>query len=71
VEFYFSLRVSYDDFLPYYQGTASKVLVKDVQGRELLINGRYFRPFVNSLGVNGKFKLSLDSQGNFVSLEQV
>ncbi|MBB1267939.1 DUF2835 domain-containing protein [Shewanella sp. SR44-3] len=71
MEFYFSLRVSYDDFLPYYQGTASKVLVKDSQGRELLINGRYFRPFVNSLGVNGHFKLCLDNQGNFLALEQV
>jgi hypothetical protein len=71
VELYFSLRVTYEDFLPYYQGVAAKVLVKDTKGRDLLINGRHFRPFVNSRGVNGNFKLTLDGQGNFISMEQL
>lgn len=71
MELYFSLRVSYDDFLPYYQGLATQVLVKDSKGRDLLINGRHFRPFLNAQGVNGHFKLTLDKQGNFISMEQV
>jgi hypothetical protein len=71
LELFFKLRVSYDDFLPYYQGAATMVEVRDLQGRVLWINGRHFRPFVTREGVNGLFRLELDKSGNFVSLNKL
>nr|WP_303648164.1 DUF2835 domain-containing protein [Shewanella metallivivens] len=71
VELYFSLNVSYEAFLPYYQGVAEKVEVRDQYARVLHINGKYFRPFLTSQGVQGKFKLVLNSDGSFKSLNKL
>ncbi|NMH64195.1 DUF2835 domain-containing protein [Shewanella salipaludis] len=65
---YFTLNLSYQDFLPYYQGLADKVVVRDTQGRVLKISGRHFRPFLTEQGVQGQFVLVLDPRGNLLSL---
>ena len=70
-EFLFTMYVSFEDFLPYYQGVADKVEVKDSHGRVLWINGRHFRPFVTASGVKGHFKLQIDQDGKFVSLKKL
>ena len=70
MELYFSLNVSYDAFLPYYQGLAEKVEVRDQHGRVLHINGKYFRPFLTPQGIRGKFKLMLNNDGSFKSLNK-
>ncbi|WP_415837634.1 DUF2835 family protein, partial [Shewanella livingstonensis] len=56
MELLFSLNVSYEAFLPYYQGLAEKVQVRDHQGRVLHINGKYFRPYLTPQGIHGQFK---------------
>ncbi|GGB49170.1 DUF2835 domain-containing protein [Shewanella inventionis] len=71
MELHFSLQVSYDAFLPYYQGLAEKVEVRDDQGRVLHINGKYFRPFLTPQGIRGKFKLVLNNDGSFKSLNKL
>ncbi|ESE41125.1 hypothetical protein SHD_2330 [Shewanella decolorationis S12] len=71
MELYFKLTLSYQDFLPYYQGLADKVEVRERQGRILWINGRHFRRFLTENGIHGQFKLVLDDKGQFVSLEQL
>jgi hypothetical protein len=66
--FHFSLHLSVDQFLLYYQGAASKIEVVDSRGRRLWIHGRHFRPFVTENGIQGQFELELDKNGNFLSL---
>lgn len=70
MELYFNLNLSYQDFLPYYQGLADKIAVRERQGRFLWINGRHFRRFLTKNGIHGQFKLVLDDKGHFVSLTQ-
>lgn len=71
MECYFKICLSYREFLPYYQGIADKVEVRDSQGRVLWINGRHFRRFLTENGIHGQFKLVLDLRGQFVSLQQI
>ncbi|MGL5408689.1 MAG: DUF2835 family protein, partial [Shewanella sp.] len=46
MEFLFTLNLSYQDFLPYYQGLADKVAIRDAKGRTLWISARHFRGFL-------------------------
>ena len=71
MEFFFSLHLSYREFMPYYRGDVDKVEVHDRQGKTLWINCRHFRRFLTSTGIQGNFKLVVDKQGNFISLELV
>ncbi|QYJ80582.1 DUF2835 domain-containing protein [Shewanella acanthi] len=71
MELYFKLNIGYQQFLPYYQGIAEKVEVRDSLGRILWINGRHLRSFLTKDGIHGNFKLVLDSQGKFVSISRI
>ena len=71
MDIFFSLSVSYEAFLPYYQGVVDEVQVRDYQGRVLHINGKYFRPYLTPQGINGQFKLTLNSDGSFKSLNKL
>lgn len=66
--YYFSINLSYQDVLLYYQGTADKIKVIDNQGKMLLIQVRYFRPYINMNGLYGDFKLVLNANGYFSSI---
>lgn len=67
----FSIGLSYQAFIPYYQGTIDKVEVIDEQGRRVWISGRYLRKFLTKQGVYGRFCLTLDAKGQFISLERL
>ncbi|MEZ9538010.1 DUF2835 family protein [Shewanella sp. 10N.286.51.B8] len=71
MEFNFSIYVSFNDFLPFYQGAVKNVEVRDRNGNVLHINGKYFRPFVTAAGIHGCFILRLDTSGNFISLNKI
>ena len=66
--FFFSIYVSYHDFLNYYKGYVDKVEVKETGGKTLWINARHFRPFLTTGGLSGHFRLELDDAGQFRSL---
>ncbi|MCG9755560.1 DUF2835 domain-containing protein [Shewanella insulae] len=68
--FTFPMQVSYQDFLNYYQGSIDKIEVIDCSGKTLWIHARHFRPFLTTSGIRGHFRLQLDDNGKFVSLEQ-
>ena len=71
MEFFFSLHLSYREFMPYYKGYVDKVEVHDRQGKILWINCRHFRRFLTSSGIHGEFKLTVNKQGEFISLELI
>ena len=70
-EFVFRMSVSFDEFKPYYQGYAENVQVTDINGIVLRINARHFRPFLTASGIHGTFKLLIDDQGRFQSLDLI
>ncbi len=70
MQIYFSIGLSYQAFLPYYQGSIDKVQVFDEQGRCIWISGRHLRKFLTKEGIIGRFCLTLDSHGKFVSIER-
>ncbi|ARD22108.1 MULTISPECIES: DUF2835 domain-containing protein [Shewanella] len=71
MQFTFSMYISFEDFLPYYRGYVKNVEVRDVRGKLLHINGKYFRPFVTTSGIQGQFVLQLDASGKFISLNKI
>ena len=63
MEFFFRLSISYDDFLPYYQGRANRVEVRESKGRTLHINAHHFKPFLTPNGIHGNFRILIDENG--------
>ncbi|MFO7577015.1 MAG: DUF2835 domain-containing protein [Pelovirga sp.] len=68
--FSFSLRISRQDFLAYYQGTAQSVLVTTSCGRSLRFPARRLRPFLRAAGISGDFSLTVDASNRIISLTQ-
>ncbi|WP_264371778.1 DUF2835 domain-containing protein [Shewanella donghaensis] len=56
--------------MPFYQGVVKNVEVRDSNGKLLHINGKYFRPFVTTSGIQGRFILRVDNTGKFISLNK-
>ncbi|ABZ76921.1 conserved hypothetical protein [Shewanella halifaxensis HAW-EB4] len=65
------MNISYQAFLPYYRGEINKVEVVDVDGRTLWISARHFRPFLTINGIKAYFNMTVDSQGNLISLDKI
>lgn len=70
-QFFFSVRISQQEFLKYYQGTADSALVTSECGRRLRFPALRLRPFFSHQGINGRFVLTVDKDNRFVSLQQV
>lgn len=71
LELFFRLNVGFNDFLKYYQGDATMVEVKDIEGRVLWINARHFRHYVTRDGIQGLFRMELDKQGELQLLQKL
>ncbi|MCL1145885.1 DUF2835 domain-containing protein [Shewanella sp. 10N.261.52.F9] len=70
-QFQFGLNITYQEFLPYYRGEINKVEVIDLTGRTLWINARHFRPFLTSVGIKAYFRMTIDAQGNLITLIKI
>lgn len=69
--YYFSAYLSYDEFLPFYQGRIDKMQVTDSRGRKIQLPAEHFRRFLTPDGISGHFKLEVSSQGKFISLIRI
>ena len=67
----FYLNISYQDFLHHYTGIASNVILYTDQGLSLQLPAVKFRPFLNHLGVRGRFCLVTDKNNRLVRLEKI
>ena len=65
------MYISQQDFLLYYQGQVQNVRVRAENGKTIEMPASHFRPFVSSLGIRGRFRLTLQKNGKFVSLEKI
>ncbi len=67
-KYYFSMALSYERYLPFYQGLVQTIQVKDSLNRRIDLPAEHFRSFVTRDGIHGKFELSTDDNGKFISL---
>ncbi|USD66528.1 DUF2835 domain-containing protein [Vibrio sp. SCSIO 43136] len=68
-QYHFNLNLGYQEFLRYYSGSASTVIVYTDQGLKLQLPAAKFRPFLSQIGVKGRFRLTTDQNNKFVKLE--
>ncbi|MFD2180049.1 DUF2835 family protein [Veronia pacifica] len=69
--FTFSVDIPYQNFLDYYKGIASTVVVTADSGESMELDASHFRDFVSPHGVRGRFRLVLGDGNRFESLEMI
>jgi len=70
MKYYFSLKMTTKEFLPYYQGKAHSIVVISNQGLRLQFSARHIRSYLKSDGINGHFCLHTENN-KFLSLTEV
>lgn len=68
--FYFSIHVTAYEFLPYYQGRVTDIVVTSEQGQRVQFPAMHLRPYLTSSGISGRFCLETE-QGKFISLSKI
>ena len=65
------LRISYEEFLKFYQGIAYQVEAKAEDGRKVQFPARVLRPYVVKHGIDGRFKIDYDHTGKFQAIQKI
>lgn len=70
MKYYFTLKISSEEFLPYYQGKVHNVQVTTTNGITVQFPAMHLRKHLSSLGIQGYF--CLETQNNkFLSLNKI
>ena len=64
----FSLYLSSEQYLAYYQGHAKNVSVVSDDGRRIEFPAEHLRPYLTHEGIRGHFEIEFDQQHRFVAL---
>lgn len=67
----FYIHLSSEDYLLHYQGIATGVVVRALDGRRVQIPAHHFRRFVTHEGVHGQFELTLDENHRLLGLRKI
>ena len=67
----FFIHIPADDFLRYYQGSASQVSVIADDGRRIQFPARHLRFYVTPEGISSRFEMTLEANNKFVSLKRI
>lgn len=67
---YFSLRISPEEYLAYYQGTGNVVLTRTEDGKKLQFPAKELRKFVSRSGIQGRFEITLNDEHKLVELRR-
>lgn len=67
----FDLKLSRDEVLKYYRGTALMVSVRARNGQQVRFPAAALRPFLSHAGVQGTFILYYDEQGKLIQLDRM
>lgn len=70
-QYFFSIVVSPEQCQRFYRGQTKYVVVTDNNGKKIQLLFNHFRPFINTLGIRGSFRLTLTEQAAFVALEKI
>lgn len=64
----FSIHLSQQQFLRYYQGAAASIQVTSECGKRLRFPAARLRPFLTQNGIQGRFQLNVNSENRFLDL---
>ncbi len=67
----FRLTLSRSDVLEFYEGSLGAVSVLTEQGLRLQFPFHHLRPFVSFSGVNGRFRVMIDSSNKISRIERI
>ncbi len=67
----FHLSLTTDQYLAYYRGEASQVVVRAHDGRNVRFPANILRPFLTHSGIEGDFALEYDRDNKFVGIRSV
>jgi len=70
MKYYFSLNITANDFLPYYQGKVQNVVVTTTQGIKVQFPAMHLRKYLTAIGIQGYFCLQTQ-QNKFLSLSKL
>ncbi|MGB0833144.1 MAG: DUF2835 family protein [Psychrobium sp.] len=70
-KYYFSINLSYERFLPFYQGVVDTVQVVDDANRRIDLPAKHFRQYLTRDGIVGRFELITQSDGKFIALNRI
>lgn len=69
--FRFSLDISSEAYLNYYQGRARTVIVQAEDGRRVQFPADALRPYVTRAGIQGRFELVTDAGHKLIELRRL
>ena len=69
-KFKFTLHLSAEEYLKYYEGRASAIQVRSHCGKLIRFSADKVREFVLSDGVHGTFEIQLDKNNKFLSIKK-
>lgn len=70
MKYYFSIQMTAQEFLPYYQGRIQRVVVHTNMGQRVEFPAMHLRNYLTSGGITGYF--CLETRDNkFLSLEKI
>jgi len=67
----FSLHISREEALRYYQGSANSVVVGAENGQRLQFPAEHIRPFIDQHGVQGTFSISYDNDNKLIGIKRL
>lgn len=70
-QYKFNAVLSTEQCLRYYCGQVKYVLVTTDDGLRIQLHFRHLLPFIDSLGIRGRFRLKVTEQGTFERLEKI
>lgn len=67
----FSISITRDEYLKWYQGAASTVLATSATGQKVRFPANVLRPFVTHDGVSGTFAIYFDDNNKFSEIRRI
>ncbi|MDO7083433.1 DUF2835 domain-containing protein [Pseudocolwellia sp. AS88] len=70
MKYYFHINISYDEFLPYYQGKVTTIVVMSTEGQRIQFPAMHIRKYLLSTGIKGLFCMHTKNN-KFLLLEKI
>lgn len=70
-QYFFNIIVTTEQCQRFYRGETKSLLVTDDNGKNIQLLFKHFRPYIDKLGIRGRFRLTLTDEATFVALEKI
>lgn len=70
MKYYFNINITYDEFLPYYQGRVNTIVVMSTEGQRIQFPAIHIRKYLLSSGIKGYFCMQTENN-KFLLLERI